>query len=329
MINLLTFFCLFLFLSFVAPRERKVSSQSESHDPNDHLLQAASEGNLREVRVALKFGSFLNARDKGSKTPLMLACINNHYEVVKELLNKGADYDLKTSDGDRSALLWSVFMNNIKIVTLLLSYGADVNEINRRGDTPLIIASYMGHVEMLFYLINEGADIHHKTVNKLFTALHFAAFKGHFQVVNMLLENGFTDIDALDSDGRTPLMLAALKDSVDVVELLKNHGSDINQQDNMGFTALFLCIKSLYFRCTHYLLSLNNCDKLLSTKNGDNMITIAIHSNSLEMVKLTTLNAVETLTDSSIIRKAIQRISKAENPEIQLFLQQFLDEPSL
>jgi ankyrin repeat protein len=64
---------------------------------NAQLLQAVKDGNLPAVKTALSKGAFPNAKDEGGEPALVLAAANSHTEVVKFLLKKGADVNVKTT----------------------------------------------------------------------------------------------------------------------------------------------------------------------------------------------------------------------------------------
>jgi ankyrin repeat protein len=325
---------------------------SEISESNEHLLQAANEGNLREVRMALKYGASINCRDSKGRTPLMLAVINNRFDVMKDLVIHGAHIEAKTYDGDRSAFLWAVFLGNERIVQFLYANEADINEVNNRGDTPLIIASYMGYGNILQYLIAEGADIHHKTIGRNFTALHFAAFRGQNAIVQILLEHGAL-VDEVDSDGRTPFMLAALHGNVEMMELLRNpvssrsnegreeeeeednrfltssrKGADITHQDNLGYSSLLICVKSLFVECVTYLIQLGVPVEVFTTE-GENVITLAVMTGDLGMVQYVLLQAVELLNRPEVLTRAMEIAEKLPNEEVRQFLGQFGDPVSV
>lgn len=70
------------------------------------------------------------------------------------------------------------------------------------------------------------------------TALDWAAVKGHVEVVQFLLDNG-ADIDCRGSFGDTPLIRAAGNGQLEVVKLLLAAGADVNAKNNGGRTALY------------------------------------------------------------------------------------------
>jgi hypothetical protein len=79
------------------------SSPSPSSQPSDadqRLLDATQDGNLSGVRSALNAGANVNARNSYDQTPLMIACVNDNLEIVKYLVERGADISLQDKAGD-------------------------------------------------------------------------------------------------------------------------------------------------------------------------------------------------------------------------------------
>ncbi|KAJ1473456.1 ankyrin repeat-containing domain protein, partial [Baffinella frigidus] len=91
-----------------------------------------------------------------------------------------------------------------EMVRLLLEEGADKDATNVQGETPLYWAAREGRSNpIMFFLLTAGAK-KEESDNAGRTPLHIAAFKGHAAVVRLLLEAG-ADADAKDNDGLTPL----------------------------------------------------------------------------------------------------------------------------
>ncbi len=84
---------------------------------------------------------------------------------------------------------------------------------------------------------SSGKTAGRATPGEVSLAIMRAALAGQTDAVVTLLNSG-NDVNARDSDGRTPLMEAAFGGHLDVVEALLERGADVNAKDKDGWTAL-------------------------------------------------------------------------------------------
>ena len=101
----------------------------------------------------------------------------------------------------------------------LLQGRADVDRADRKGDTPLHIASNRGHVRVVTELLEAGADKAHRSKYGAFP-LRAAAFNGHVEVSKLLLQWG-CDVHQKTDDNRTALDAAKKEKKTEVVRLLE------------------------------------------------------------------------------------------------------------
>jgi len=222
----------------------------------------------------LKAGSNVNARTKYGTTPLMLASYyNTNVEVIKLLIQYGADISLTDNYYERNALFWAAFNNeNYNVLQILINNGANVNNIDRFFTTPLLRAARRNkNLEVISTLINNGADINYTipickysyfdvSLDTIFpqwiknivkddshlekysvsgmNALMFAACENeNSDVIKLLIEKG-SRIDQADSMGTTALMFAAWNNNPDVLTTILGKGSNPNLLNKLGMTAL-------------------------------------------------------------------------------------------
>lgn len=120
------------------------------------------DGNLQKVRALLNENpNLVSARTAIDNTPLSLAVWRGHKEVAKLLLEKGADVNARTIDGDTPlhGAAESDYMgrnNRNAVAELLLAHGAEVNAKNKYGDTPLHKAVEAGHKDVAELLRKHG-----------------------------------------------------------------------------------------------------------------------------------------------------------------------------
>jgi ankyrin repeat protein len=180
-------------------------------------------------------------------------------EVLKLLLEAGADAESPNLDG-QTALLAVARTGNVEAARLLLEFGAKVDAREKwGGQTALMWASARRHPEMMKLLISKGADVNargtarnyqrHVTAEGRpknldsggFTPMLYAARENCAACVQVLLDHG-ADIDLPDPDGVTPLHLAVMNANWDLAQQLILAGADVNQWDIFGEAPLFTAI---------------------------------------------------------------------------------------
>jgi len=104
-------------------------------------------------------------------TPLMRAAFSGDLELVKLLLAKGADPNIRSKDYETmlEAAAGLGFIQGyskgrssaerLEVVKLLVGLGADVNASDDYGITALMVAANMGDVSIIQYLVDRGADL--------------------------------------------------------------------------------------------------------------------------------------------------------------------------
>ena len=123
---------------------------------------------------------------------------------------------------------------------LLVKKDADiVNKTNADGNSPLILASYRGNIDVANFLISNIKDINY--VSSMGTALMAASFKGQTLLVQHLLENN-ANPNITDSNGTSALIYATMIKSNEIISLLLKYKADKMHKDNQGKTAIDFAI---------------------------------------------------------------------------------------
>ncbi|MHC4192428.1 MAG: ankyrin repeat domain-containing protein, partial [Planctomycetota bacterium] len=193
---------------------------SKGADPNTWvgnqtiLFWAAGRGHKETVEALLAHGANVNLGNKRyNRTPVEVAMSANHNEVVKLLLDNGAEIP---------PLHLALYMKDQAKARNLIQSGADVNERTPYGVTPLREAVHAGLIDIAELLISKGADVNAKT-NYGWTPLHGAVFRSK-DMVELLIKSG-ADVNVKHGAGETPLDIAMRKRNTEIVELLRKHGA--------------------------------------------------------------------------------------------------------
>ena len=201
--------------------EAKIAAQISQQKLIIHNRQpmkyATKYGNLPAIRALLQSGVDVNEPlDMGDiwgpgfqdVTALWFASLRGHAAVVKELIEAGADVNVR-------ATVFKHIPASVKSNTS----GNTVSDV-----TPLMIAAHDGHTPVVIELIKAGADVNVPRSDGV-TPLHMAARKGHEACVALLIQAG-ADVNANSTkDCWTPLFAAIRSKHEKVVKLLKHFGA--------------------------------------------------------------------------------------------------------
>jgi len=163
----------------------------------------------------------------GAQKTIYVAAAQGDVESVKAFLKKDPNLiNAPASNDGWSALHWAAYMNRLDVIKVLIENGADVNIRERIYNvTPLHRAVCKGHLDAAKFLIDKGADVKIKFKNGG-TMLHSP---GTFETAKLLIDNG-ADVNAKDDHGITPLHSIAVKDNLNTVQkvLFEKNGGTVN-----------------------------------------------------------------------------------------------------
>lgn len=154
--------------------------------------------------------------------------------------------------------------------------------MDEKGNSPLYLAADAGHVEVVTYLVDRGANVLFPVNDHKFTPIHVASLKGHVEVTRLLVRLG-ADVNARAILQNTPLHLAVQGEHIDAVRLLKDSGADLNTTNNNGETPLHVAAKRGHLDAVVYLVDVG-ADFNLVTKDGMTPMDLAAEEDHMEIV---------------------------------------------
>ena len=133
--------------------------------------------------------SLAKSVDLKQTTPLHYACQQGHLNVVKahESLPEVKEVWIARNSDFDTPLHLSCESMSVQIVYYLISNGANANAKNSKSLTPLHIAAQNGHVGIVEMLLNKGAKVNCYDMKK-YTPLHYAAERNSKDLVHLLCE---------------------------------------------------------------------------------------------------------------------------------------------
>ena len=282
-------------------------------------LQLAIEGNHPLVlRQLLEYGADLNRPNPQGGSPLslviaqdnldLLQCLNvpldgeswlmaaseGKGQMIRGFLQDHWPVDYQDDQGD-TALHLACLEGHLHIVQQLIQARASVNLTNESGDTPLMLAIAQGEGEIVRQLLAAGADPNLSPTGEfpLLMALTTEGLAGPTQgvIVAALLDAG-ADVQQPFIQGQTALMVAAVRNQVNLLPLLIAAGAKVNQTDAQGATALMWACHRGQLEAVKYLLQVPGIQ--LHHKNPGGLTALAL-------AKLNRHRAIAALLQSKML----------------------------
>ncbi len=212
--------------------------------PKD-LWSAAKNGNTKAIEELVAGGQDVNAKKIGfvreGWTPLHLAVLHEQKEAIKLLVKLGADVNAKNKESETPLWIAISELRKPDIAELLLDLGARIN--SRRGDlgmTPLDWAAFDGKVEVVRMLLKRGANPNAGKGTTRSAPIQQCANNGNVEILKALLEAG-ADANARHA-GDSALGSAAINGHDEFIEILLKAGANVNQADESGTTPLISAV---------------------------------------------------------------------------------------
>ncbi|HYE79278.1 MAG TPA: ankyrin repeat domain-containing protein [bacterium] len=181
---------------------------------------------------------------------LIAAIKDRNEEAARRILDLDATACQARDENGISAMLWAVYTGQsplaeymqqlrdeidvfeaaalgdlTRIDELLTADPGIVNAVSVDGFTPLHLAAFFGHPEVVDFLLARGADVNRVATNASFVQpLHSGVAGRNLEVVRLLVENG-AHVNATQQGGYTPIMAAIQNGDQEIEALLRRHGA--------------------------------------------------------------------------------------------------------
>jgi ankyrin repeat protein len=216
------------------------------------FVEAIKNNNMKLFYDLIDY--FENVYYKGIKertyygmTPMLSACEQQNVEIVKKLVELGADV--------QSALLHACTFGSIEFVEMVISLGADINCEFRYEMTPLLDAFGCGKQDLFFKLLEMGAEI---DLKKDYLLMESCIDFYNGETLEKLVKLG-VNVNCKNSLGLAPLHIACKNRNTEIVEKLLQIGANVNIKDDQGRTPL-------YHSCIYYFYG---CDDVYMHNNSE------------------------------------------------------------
>nr|WP_315262380.1 ankyrin repeat domain-containing protein [uncultured Limnohabitans sp.] len=178
-----------------------------------------------------------SSSNAGSYDDFIAAVTFDQPATVEKLLARGFDPNTPNEKGVPGILI-ALQSDSPKSAMLLAKHPkTNINAKNAVNETPLMLAAINNQLDLAKVLIARGADVNRPG----WTPLHYAATKGHREMMRLLLEHE-AYIDSESANGTTPLMMAAYYAPPLAVKLLLEEGADPTLLNSANASALDMAL---------------------------------------------------------------------------------------
>ncbi|QPG76544.1 hypothetical protein FOA43_003933 [Brettanomyces nanus] len=299
-------------------RTRKVSGRQGKDASGRSLLQRlCARGNYEEAKDLIGEGADVNDADYAGNTPLHEAALEGYAQIVKLLLDNGAEIDRQSGQMDKDTALIDAASNlHYDVVKLLIYRGADPTVMNAQGDSAMDtledddrdieslnkedLASLTKLKKLIAQYTKDWRKKHQQKRHNSTTDTEqedsiarrrnnntffdFFTREGRSEIYNKVAENDVTYVLNYVSNlagSRVPpdlLTLAARHGHTDIASLLLAFGAKINYHDRNGRTPLMYAVGKNHLDMVKLLLE-NNADSLMRDDDNKSALDHALQSD--------------------------------------------------
>jgi uncharacterized protein len=248
----------------------QLSSDHKSNSSWTILMTAAQFGHLELVKLLIDRGADVNVLTNDGKTALWFAASQGWQEIFNYLnpltspqlrdsayqeLERGLLYRSRTEDLLVNDLIFAVGQGDFEAVQSLIANGVNIDGIDANGNNALHYAAFHGRLEIVRWLVEQGANLELAHERYLTTPLITAVRGGWLEITHFLIQVG-AKIDKI-YDGDSLLIIAVNKaiscrlgkvnpdrwvqiriQYLEIIKALIQAGIDIYSKDSSGNTAL-------------------------------------------------------------------------------------------
>ncbi|CEJ90318.1 hypothetical protein VHEMI06109 [[Torrubiella] hemipterigena] len=214
---------------------------------------AACRGHDEIVRILLDHGADMEARNSVDATAVVSLATEGHVSTMQLLLERGADASSRTSLG-YNALEAATCDDDLEMVRLLLQDNIHRPQPKLQLHEAFYWACNGGRVAMVELFIEQGCNAATDGLPSGLLAMHGAMFSGNAELIDFLLEQDEADIDCRTALGRTPLFEAAEGGKLPMVEYLLLRNADPAAKDVYQAAPIFAAMRSGHLEAVELLV---------------------------------------------------------------------------
>ncbi|XP_067667462.1 ankyrin repeat domain-containing protein 50-like [Haliotis asinina] len=261
-----------------------VDINSREHYGRTCVMIAAYRGRMDVLKYLVKQGGDVSLLDKTGDNILHIACRGGHVVMVKYIISQDIVDINSKGRGARSVGMVAAQVGYRSIFDLCACAGCNLTAVDAKGNNILHVAILGGHTRMVKHVLAQRhVNINSRGMNGK-TPLIFAAFKGHKDVFDSILDEG-GDPSLVDKKGDNILHWVCRGGHVEMVKyVISQNFTDINSRGHYGMTPIMVVAFKGNRRVFDLVLS-KGADTSLVDNNCDNILHWVCRGGQVEMVK--------------------------------------------
>jgi ankyrin repeat protein len=290
--------------------ERLLAAHADVNEPRPDgataLHWAVYRNDLTTARALVKAGANVTLANEAGVAPLLLAAERGNPDMLALLLDAGAPVDSTLRNGE-TALMMATRTGNVPAIDVLAQHGADINAREKlRGTTALMWAAAYRNADAASALIGHGANVALRANPIQRGRRPYLAPSGAERIDQAKRGVNVSGVSrpppagtkratpppddeappprnsgVADWGGLTALIFAAREGDLATAKILLEHGADVNQTSEFGWTPLLTATQNRFYQLGKFLLD-HGADPNIANKGGWNPLYIATDNRNIE-----------------------------------------------
>ncbi|PKA96931.1 ankyrin repeat protein [Flavobacteriaceae bacterium MAR_2009_75] len=230
-------------IPFLGTSQRQAEKSSNTFLNRDYWTTKPS---IADIKANIEKGHSITEANRGGFDATTYAIFGgNPVSTIEYLVSQGNDVNKRTHDS-RTYVFWAASNGNLEVVKYLIKEGAKLDLVDSHGYGPISFTAATGQQDTAIYdyFIANGADLKNEKDHHGKNALLVAASRGKdLKLVDYFISKGL-DINSTDDHGNGIFHYAAQGGNIDVLKQLVERGVSTDKNEETGENAIFFASKS-------------------------------------------------------------------------------------